>query len=94
MLRLFALILFASMLGGCALLSPARIAVNAPPVQTYPWHQTTHHTAEGFRNIHGEPSNVRPLQAFRWMASRATRRVPPGDVRNRPDLAVGSGDQT
>ncbi len=92
MLRLFLPAAFALTMGGCALLSPTPLAVNTPPVQPHPWHQSAHHAAEGFRNIHGTPSDVRPLQAFRWMASRATRRVPPGDVETVPlapsDLAT------
>lgn len=65
-------------LTGCGLLSPTPLRMNTPPVQTHAWHATDHHAGTGFRNVHGPALEVAPLQAFRWMASRATRRVPPG----------------
>jgi L-ascorbate metabolism protein UlaG (beta-lactamase superfamily) len=72
------------LLAGCGLLAPTPVRMNTPPVQTHAWHTTDHHAGKGFRNVHGEPREVAPLQAFRWMASRATRRVTPSRAQTVP----------
>ena len=47
-----------------------------PTVHAHPWHDTRHHTATGFRNVHGEPLGVPPLQALRWVLTRPFQRKP------------------